>query len=758
MSISNDIQGLSLALFGAFVGGGLKRLTDQANSNGRSAVASDLVNMQAQVLQKDLSRDDVWADQVLANLGLTSPHPAYVPAKVWFLVQSGLNRPRADIVSEAVGFLLQTAQASQPDPNYLALAQAFRTDVIHGVSWSGLQPITTGALFADIDQLQSQVLITRTEKAQALKSDVQGLALALFGGFAGGHFANLLSQAQANGVAQLARELTTLQPSLLKRDLSSAKAWSDLVLGNLGIGTDHAAYPSASAWFMDQAALARDRGAIAQEAIAYLQKLPSTQNPDANFAKVANNFNVKVIEGIRWSEDKSQQGGAAVLDLAALQGQNKAPAKPVQPVQSDSVLKDVLKAFFAALQTQKNILEGGDPGSAAAIEAAELKAESAIRDALNNGSFVYNQDESVTGQTKAANDLENAAQAEAIALLNQVLLNAQNTAMNAKSKLDLVNPQAAALVESLAKLNANLSEATETVYQAETDLFTRIEKGISDFPVGTVAFYYDVETRVFELLSMRNDGDVVIASYAGGNWSQGPAYRASADTLKPLSEAYVAAYASYLGQEAAVVQFLRPLERLNANFTTADTVNDVDAYTMTTEEADFYLGAFTALESTAASVAKAKAALDQVLPLRTGNINPVTLQKNVDDARNAIDPKTYNVIELNTSATLSASSKGDLYFIGKLQGTTSAVKITDFGLQNDDALVVFGYRLAASDRGDNKLLEFTVQQQGKDTLLRFENDPGALGVSASVSNGFFSVTLIGVDTSQISYADHLILG
>jgi hypothetical protein len=310
----------------------------------------------------------------------------------------------------------------------------------------------------------------------------------------------------------------------------------------------------------------------------------------------------------------------------------------------------------------------------------------------------------------------------------------------------------------LAKLNANLSEATETVYQAETDLFTRIEKGISDFPVATVAFYYDVETRVFELLSMRNDGDVVIASYAGGNWSQGPAYRASADTLKPLSEAYVAAYASYLGQEAAVVQFLRPLERLNANFTTAETVNDVDAYTMTAEEADFYLGAFTALESTTASVAKAKAALDQVLPLRTARINPVALQKNVDDARNAIDPKTYNAIEINTNATLSASSKGDLYFIGKLQGTTNAVKITDFGLQSDDALVVFGYRLAASDQGDDTLLEFTAQQQGKDTLLRFENDPGALGVSGNNSNGFFSVTLIGVDTSQISYADHLILG
>lgn len=764
MSISNDIQGLSLALFGAFVGGGLKPLTDQANTKGLRAVATDLVSLQGQVLQKDLSRDEVWADQVLANLGLTFSNPAYVPTKVWFLVQSSQNRPRADIVSEAVSFLLLTAQAPQPDPNFSGLARAFRTDIINGVSWSEQQPpVTSGALFTDINRLQSQVLITRTEKAQTLKSDVQALVVVLLGGFAGGYFGNLQASAQGAGVTQLARDLTSLQPGLLGRDLSSDKAWSDLVLGNLGIATDHAAYPSTSFWFQFQAALGRDRGAIVLEAIAFMQKLPSTPNPDPSLAKVASSFNAKVSEGIRWSEDKSPQGGAAVLDLAALQSQNKLPVtpvkpvQPVQPVQPDSVLKDVLKELLAALQTQKNVLEGGDPGSAAAIEAAELKAESAIRDALNNGSFVYNQNESSTGQTKAANDLENAAQANAIALMDQLLLSAQNAANNAKAKLNLVSPQAAALVESLSKLNVNLSEATESVYQAETDLLTMIEKGVSDFPVGTVAFYYDVETRVFELLSMRNDGDVVIASYAGGSWSQGPAFRASANTLKPLSEAYVAAYAGYLNQEAAVVQYLRPLEGLNAKLTTADTVNSVDAYTMISEEADFYLGAFSALQSTSALVTMAKAALDQVMPLRTGSINPVTLQKNVDDARNAIDAKTYNAIELSTIDTLTASSKGDVYFIGKLQGTTSAVKITDFGLQGDDGLVIFGYSMAASDGGDNELLEFTVQQQGKDTVLRFENDPGALSASASASAGIFSVTLIGVEKSQISYADHLIL-
>jgi hypothetical protein len=756
MSISNDVQGLALALYGAFAGSHLQRLTAQAATQGNRDVAQTLLDLQPSLLKQNLSNDETWTDTVLGHLGLNAQNPAYLSAKVWFLLQSALNRPREDVVNEAVQFLLTTAVSPNADPKYLSLAKSFRSDVVNGVEWSEAQKqVATGALFADISTLRAQVPIVREEQAKALKFDVQGLAVALFGGYAGGHFADLLEQAQSIGVPVLARGLAGLQSQLLQRDLASSDTWSDFVLSNLGLGKEHAAYPAAKAWFSAQTSLGRDRGEITHDAVQYLQQLTTISNPDARFAPVGESFTAKVNEGVRWSLDSSAQGGARTLDLATLQKQITAAKKP--PV-SDSVLKDVLASYFEALQTQKTFLEGGNPAKSALIEAAEIAAESAIRDVLNNGSFVYNQDEASSGQTKAANDLENTAEASARTAWTQALSGIKDMVASAKSQLDAVSPQAAPLVDSVARANITMTQATETLYQAEASLFTQIEKGATGFTAGSIAFNYDLETRVFELLEMRNDGDYPIAIYAGGSWSPGSAYRASADIFKPLSEVYALAYSEYLNIEASLTQLLRPLERLNEDLTSAITVDDVDAYTMLTEEADKYLAAFSSQQDAELLIAKAQTALSQVTQLRTGDVSTDSLQKAVQSARQAVIAQDYNFQDLVDGSTVKASSKGDLYDVAKLNVAGAKARVSEFGLQGDDALIVFGYQLAASKSGNDSVLEFSVTQQGADTLVSFELSPNSFGATTSGTTAGFSITLTGIDATTLAYADHLILG
>ncbi len=756
MSISNDVQGLALALYGAFAGSHLQRLTAQAATQGNRDVAQTLLDLQPSLLKQNLSNDETWTDTVLGHLGLNAQNPAYLSAKVWFLLQSALNRPRAEVVNEAVQFLLTTAVSPSADPKYLSLAKSFRSDVVNGVQWSEAQKQgATGALFADISTLRAQVPIVREEQAKALKFDVQGLAVALFGGYAGGHFADLLEQAQSIGVPSLASGLAGLQSQLLQRDLASSDTWSDFALSNLGLGKEHAAYPTAKAWFSAQTSLGRDRGEITHDAVQYLEQLTTISNPDARFAPVGESFTAKVNEGVRWSLDSSAQGGARTLDLATLQKQITAAKKP--PV-SDSVLKDVLASYFEALQTQKTFLEGGNPAKSALIEAAEIAAESAIRDVLNNGSFVYNQDEASSGQTKAANDLENTAEASARTTWTQALSGIKDMVASAKSQLDAVSPQAAPLVDSVARANITMTQATETLYQAEASLFTQIEKGATGFTAGSIAFNYDLETRVFELLEMRNDGDYPIAIYAGGSWSPGSAYRASADIFKPLSEVYALAYSEYLNIEASLTQLLRPLERLNEDLTSAITVDDVDAYTMLTEEADKYLAAFSSQQDAELLIAKAQTALSQVTQLRTGDVSTDSLQKALQAARQAVIAQNYNFQDLADGSTVKASSKGDLYDVAKLNVAGAKARVSEFGLQGDDALIVFGYQLAASKSGNDSVLEFSVTQQGADTLVSFELTPNSFGATTSGTTAGFSITLTGIDATTLAYADHLILG
>jgi hypothetical protein len=142
-----------------------------------------------------------------------------------------------------------------------------------------------------------------------------------------------------------------------------------------------------------------------------------------------------------------------------------------------------------------------------------------------------------------------------------------------------------------------------------------------------------------------------------------------------------------------------------------------------------------------------------VSQLRISDVTPETLAKSVQAARQAVVAQNYNFNDLANGLNPTATSKGDLYNVAPLKSAGAKARIEQFGLQGEDALVVFGYSKSTSTQGDNRILEFSVTQQGADTAVFFELAPDSLGTSTG-----FIVTLTGVDASILTYADHLILG
>jgi hypothetical protein len=179
---------------------------------------------------------------------------------------------------------------------------------------------------------------------------------------------------------------------------------------------------------------------------------------------------------------------------------------------------------------------------------------------------------------------------------------------------------------------------------------------------------------------------------------------------------------------------------------------------MLTEEADKYFAAFSSQQDAELLIAKAQTALSQVTQLRTGDVSTDSLQKAVQAARQAVIAQDYNFQDLADGSTVKASSKGDLYEVAKLNVAGAKARVSEFGLQGDDALIVFGYQLAASKSGNDSVLEFSVTQQGADTLVSFELTPNSFGATTSGTTAGFSITLTGIDATTLAYADHLILG
>jgi len=149
----------------------------------------------------------------------------------------------------------------------------------------------------------------------AIKDNVQGLVLALFGASAGGHLTGLTASANANGLSALAGDLAASAGFILGKDLSSAAAFRDNMLSGLGISSTNSAYTDAAAWANGELAKPNaNRGDIVAAAVNYLAGLTDTASP---FYAAAAAYKTKVAAAVAWSEGS----GASVLAVSTLQAQ-----------------------------------------------------------------------------------------------------------------------------------------------------------------------------------------------------------------------------------------------------------------------------------------------------------------------------------------------------------------------------------------------------------------------------------------------------
>ena len=107
-----------------------------------------------------------------------------------------------------------------------------------------------------------------------------------------------------------------------------------------------------------------------------------------------------------------------------------------------------------------------------------------------------------------------------------------------------------------------------------------------------------------------------------------------------------------------------------------------------------------------------------------------------------------------------ATSKSDLFTVAGLKDSTAtpaanSASITGFGTGGDDALIVTGWAKATTAKGDNNALEYFVTQVRANTVITFENKAFGLSDAATAEA---TVTLVGVDSTTLSFADGLIIG
>jgi len=590
------------------------------------------------------------------------------------------------------------------------------------------------------------------------KAEIQGVALALFGAYAGAYLKDLTDQATKGSVIGVAGGLVILQPALLATDFASADEWVDHTLLNLGVDAKSPAFTPAKVWFLLQLGLGRTKADALTEAVRFLLGIASGAVSDRNYESIADAFDARVVQGIRWSEDTSATGGAGVKALVDL----KAKAANFKPNTNGSTpsdnalplaLADVLSAADALAAGKTNT---GTPNDAL-TEAAEVKAESLIRDSLSDGTFVYNQNETSTGQTATSNNLEDAAEMRALsewATIRQDLLNLVSQAVN---DLNFMRQGASGLVDVYLSQLGPVRASRDALLKAETDLVEALSAPNPSFPSGDIAFEYDSDADTMKLIYLLDNGDEVIATLAGGQWTDGPATGPATALYKSLSEAYILAWRQAASGDASLKQVLSNLEALDGDLTSADNLAAVDAQSFLTGDADFYFGAALALKEFDSLVASAKQALASVKQLRGGQVDNTSLQKALTDAKVAFVAQGYTLEELRNGEQKTASSKDNVYDVALLKGGANTAKITGWGLQGDDGLLVHGYTRTTTSAGDNNKLEFKVQQSGADTVIFFESVPNGFSSDAAGNAAEFTVTLMGVDATKLSFVDGLIL-
>lgn len=171
MTTKSEVQGVVIALFGAYAGGYLAELTAEADAGNLDAMTTRLTSVQGIILGEDLSSDAVFADTVLANFGVTSDNAAYAAASGYFAQELAAGASRAAVVNAAVMFLNGIAAGTIVDSNYSAIAAAFAATVETGVLYSegdgsvelSLVALQTAAGNAPVVEGQTFTLTTGTD-------------------------------------------------------------------------------------------------------------------------------------------------------------------------------------------------------------------------------------------------------------------------------------------------------------------------------------------------------------------------------------------------------------------------------------------------------------------------------------------------------------------------------------------------------------------------------------------------------------------
>lgn len=747
-----NVEGLCLALLGAFTGNSQDRLSDQYSSAGSQGAAASLLAVQEKLLKQDLKDNDIWADQVLSNLGLNQQSQVYVSAKVWFLLQSALGRSRANVVSDVVDFLLSTAVSPAADPKYTELARTFAVDVNNGVKWSAAQPQNmSGELLQNFDELKAQVQESRSTELGVINDTVSGLTIALFGAYAGGYFNDLASQVKISGVDTLAKNLTGMQTNAGLTNTNSHEGWSDYVLINFGFNKADDAYSDAKSWFMSALQSGSTRPQVVTDATNYLINLAKNPNLNQTFAPIASKFYSSVAEGIRWSQDVSSKGGANIRELSELQNKYKAPGVPVAQV---SKYVELLKPLFAELNSLTQYKTQGKVGVDAAIEKAEIDAEQAIRDALATSTFVYNQDEATTGQSAAANALEDNASKVAQDAWQQIMLEQQSQVVETKKILDILSTQAAVLVERFSNKSAELFADNDRFYQSEDYLLAILDRGTTDYPAGSLFYDFNIETRELVLLKAQDEGDDIVATYSGSTWVNGPAYKNSAEPIKVASVAYFTQYIEYLNKEQELVELLKSLETIDSSLTYAPSVNEIDAYTYLSEDADKYLATLAELNGQTKLISNAEAALEKVVSLRKSD-SALVFKLGVDTQFKELNDLGYNCVAIVNGMISSSTTVDDVFDCTNLSLVGDSCTINEFGKSGEDVLVLYGYTKAKTASGDKSILEYKVEQLGKNAVVYLEANQTSFSNGTSPSE-MIAINLIGVDTNQLLQLDNII--
>lgn len=748
----NVVEGLSLALLGAFSGGSQDKLSDQLAKLGPKATADSLIAVQSKLLKINLTSDETWVDQVLSNLGMTQQSQLYVSAKVWFLLQSALGRERSIVVTDVVDFLLATANSHNPDPKYAELALTFLGDVNNGVKWSATQPQSmSGELLADFDKLRTQVKESRIVALDSINNSVSGLTIALFGAYAGAYFNELASQAKIKGIDVLANNLTVMQTSIKFPNTDTNDGWTDFVIKNLGIEKSEPAYSGAKAWFMSAIQTGGSRSQVVSDATDYLINLSKNPGSDQIYATQASEFFAKVAEGVRWSQDASSKGGANVRDLSVLQNQYKTLGNQIV---QESKYTEILKPLFAGMYALSQNKNQSSSGSSYVIEKAEIDAEQAIRDALSTSEFIYNQDESSNGQSAKANELEDAAEKIARESWEQIKLEQLSQVSIKKQILNKFSTQANVLVEKYSNLSADLYTNNDQFYQSEDRLLSILERGTTDFPAGTLAYDFNIDGRELSLLHVQEDGDIIVASYSGSTWVNGPAYRPSAESIKEASVEYFVKYVEYLKLEEELVQLIKSIERIDSSLTNAQSVEEIDAYTYLSEDADKYLAALAEWTEQSKLIDNAESALAKVKELRTADAASV-IQSSLDAEIKKLEDEGVNYIKLENALKVSSTSGDDVFDALSLNGVVSSCDINDFGISGEDVLVLYGFKKAENAFGIDSAYEYKVEKISNGVVIRLETKQNSF---ANVSNNteISSINLIGVDANRLLMLDDFI--